>query len=169
MLGWTNVNRKYSRQHYKIKHTLAFLLIILTSHVHAQFFHLFLSGLPTRGMDFFMVKRIFVEITPTYAFEVDADVILLLCFQCSSRGSKWWRKEKPSTRKIVNLCGVRSWNCFYHFAIDMSSLDVAKGILKEMGKENSVSMEPKEMVDTFLMGLMDPNEYRVYLVEEKEM
>ena len=58
---------------------------------------------------------------------------------------------------------------FYHFAIDISSLDVAKGILKEMGKENSVSMEPKEMVDTFLMGLMDPNEYRVYLVEEKEM
>mmetsp|Transcript_24736 Transcript_24736/g.32805 ORF Transcript_24736/g.32805 Transcript_24736/m.32805 type:complete len:431 (+) Transcript_24736:38-1330(+) len=58
---------------------------------------------------------------------------------------------------------------FDHFAVDTSSLDVAKGILKETGKEDCVFMEPTEMFGATLMGLMDPNGYKVYLVERKEM
>jgi hypothetical protein len=87
---------------------------------------------------------------------------------CSSGGSKWWRK-KNSTRRIVNLCGIRSWNFFDHFMIDMSSLDVAKSTLKEMGKENCVLMEPTKMFDTILMGFIDHNKYKVCSVEQKEM
>jgi catechol 2,3-dioxygenase-like lactoylglutathione lyase family enzyme len=58
-------------------------------------------------------------------------------------------------------------NCFDHLAISTMNVDAAATLLRASldNPDNVIFMEPKPMFGTKIMGVYDPNGYKVYLVE----
>jgi catechol 2,3-dioxygenase-like lactoylglutathione lyase family enzyme len=58
-------------------------------------------------------------------------------------------------------------NCFDHLAISTVNVDAAATVLRATldNPDNVIFMEPKPMFGTKIMGVYDPNGYKVYLVE----
>lgn len=59
-------------------------------------------------------------------------------------------------------------NCLDHFAISTKNVDAAFSTLRESLPDNVVFMDPTRMFGTKIMGLHDPNGYKVYLVEQQQ-
>ena len=61
-------------------------------------------------------------------------------------------------------------NCLDHLAISTENVDAAAALVEATmtDPDQTIFMEPKPMFGTKIMGLYDPNGYKVYLVEQQQ-
>ena len=120
------------------------------------------SGGDTSGVD--ALRRTEEFYTQALGMKTLAEDDDMVCLRCP-KGGDYGASITLVFERGNSDVPLEHGNCFDHMVISTKDVDEAAAVLRTKLPDDAIFMEPQDMFGSRIMGLKDPNGYKVYLAE----